>query len=188
MIAGLEPYEGALQVDGTQVTSPNKQRFVVFQDFNQLLPWKTVEANVTFKVTVNPKKLIHLVELEGFEHYFPHQLSGGMKQRVAIARALAVNPTVLLMDEPFGSLDAQIRRKLQHKLVEIWQQLHMTIIFVTHNIREAIILGERVIVLDKNGAISRIVRIVLPRPRDPSTSTFGTIWKTLLSDLEVTKN
>ena len=183
IIAGFEPAEGTLLIENREVREPSPDRFMVFQEFDQLLPWKTVEDNISFMCKTDPHMLISLVGLNGFEKSYPHELSGGMKQRVAIARALAVNPSVLLMDEPFGSLDAQMRRKLQSELIEIWQRIKMTVIFVTHNIRESIILGSRVAVM-RHGKVKDIIDIPLPYPRDPSCSKFSEIWKKLLKAIE----
>ena len=187
ILAGLESYEG--EISGED----EGQRFLIFQEFDQLLPWKTVTGNIEFGLKLRNERdcdekvngVVQLVGLTGFEEYYPHQLSGGMKQRVAIARALVLNPAVLLMDEPFGSLDAQMRRRLQNELVQLWQKIGMTIVFVTHNIRESIILGSRIMVLSHKGEIKDLVEVKIPRPRDPSTSKFGTLWLKLLSHLEV---
>lgn len=187
IIAGLESAEGDILIDSKKVNRPGPDRFVVFQDFDQLLPWKTVEKNISFMSKVDPANLISLVGLNGFEKSYPCELSGGMKQRVAIARALAMNPSVLLMDEPFGSLDAEMRRKLQVELEKIWCLVKKTIIFVTHNIRESIILGDRVVIFSKGypSKIKFIHNIGLSRPRDPSVSVFGELWKTMLEEVEV---
>jgi NitT/TauT family transport system ATP-binding protein len=192
VIAGFEPYEGEVLVNGKPVETPGPDRFVVFQEFDQLLPWKTVYRNIEFGLYlkgVEERKeaviaMISLVGLKGFEKSYPHQLSGGMKQRVAIARALAMSPSVLLMDEPFGSLDAQMRRKLQDEVIQIWRKIAMTVIFVTHNIRESVVLGSRVVVLSRGGRVKRIAEVDLPYPRDPSCSKFGELWKKLMEDIE----
>lgn len=193
IIAGFESYEGEVLVDGNPVTSPCPDRFVVFQEFDQLFPWKTVFKNIEFGLRIKGVKdrkkkvmeMISMVGLKGFENSYPHQLSGGMKQRVAIARALIINPSVLLMDEPFGSLDAQIRRRLQGELVQIWQEIHKTIIFVTHNVRESIKLADRVAVLTTNpGRNKAVVNIDLPRPRDPTSSHFGSLWNKTIGLIE----
>ena len=186
ILAGLESYQG--QVDGPDT------RILVFQEFDQLLPWKTVYQNVEFGLNVSNvhnevdqsiDTVIQLVGLRGFKSHYPHQLSGGMKQRVAIARALVMKPSILLMDEPFGSLDAQMRRKLQGDLIEIWKETRIMVVFVTHNLRESLILGDRIIVLGKDGKISFEVDVDLSRPRDPSSVRFGQLWKALLRELEV---
>jgi len=193
IIAGLESYDGEILIDGKPVKNPSPDRFLVFQEFDQLFPWKTVEDNIEFGLKLKKEEnlksktrlLIDLVGLKGFEKSYPHQLSGGMKQRVAIARAISMSPTVLLMDEPFGSLDAQMRRHLQIELERVWQKIRKTIIFVTHNIRESIILGDRVVVLTtRPSKIKHIQNIDLNRPRDPSSSEFGMIWKELVNQLE----
>lgn len=191
ILSGFEPYTGEVKVDGTKVESPAPDRFVVFQEFDQLLPWKTVYKNIEFGLRIKdmPKdkskkavmEVIELVGLSKFENSYPHQLSGGMKQRVAIARALVMNPSVLLMDEPFGSLDAQMRKKLQGELVRIWQKVPKTIVFVTHNIHEAIILGDKVFVMTQSpGRIKDIIDIDLPRPRTPSDRKFRRYWNKLV--------
>ncbi|GAI08887.1 unnamed protein product, partial [marine sediment metagenome] len=167
--------------------------FLVFQEFSQLLPWKTVYENVEFGLKLQnqrqPNKVkhtIHLVGLAGFEQYYPHQLSGGMKQRVAIARALVMNPSVLLMDEPFGSLDAPMRRKMRRELVQIWQKIRKTIVFVTHNIQESIILADRIMVLTRcPSKINALVHVDLPRPRGLATPAFGRLWQKLLNLTEM---
>lgn len=183
IIGGFETAEGQVLIDGKKFAKPSPDRFMVFQEFDQLLPWKTVEQNISFQSKVNPQKLLRLVGLEGFEKHYPHQLSGGMKQRVAIARALAMNPSVLLMDEPFGSLDAQMRRELQSEFIRLWRKIGVTVVFVTHNIRESIILGSRIVVFKKIGGIKRIVPVKLGYPRDPSHSDFGQIWKKLMEEM-----
>ncbi len=160
IIAGFEQYEGNILMDGQEITSPSPERFMVFQQFDQLLPWKTVVGNIELGLELKGmgclerecviEEVVSMVGLEGFEDHYPHELSGGMKQRVAIARALVMKPKVLLMDEPFGSLDAQLRRRMRLELLRIWDALDITVVFVTHNIRESIVLGSRVIVLSKS--------------------------------------
>ncbi len=186
ILAGLEPYEG-------EICNAEGQPLLIFQEFDQLLPWKTVYGNIEFGLKLRNEEdyaekindMVKLVGLKGFEEYYPHHLSGGMKQRVAIARALVLSPSMLLMDEPFGSLDAQMRRRLQHELVQLWQKIAMTIVFVTHNIRESIILGSRIMVLSRKGEIKEVVKVNLSRPRDPSTHNFGNLWLKMLSFMEV---
>jgi NitT/TauT family transport system ATP-binding protein len=165
---------------------------IVFQSFDQLFPWLTALENVAsalrFTRAVSDvaesrraaRIYLELVGLSGCEDFFPHQLSGGMKQRVAIARALSVRPRVLLMDEPFGSLDALTRATLQVELTRIWQETKVTILFVTHNIEEAIILGDQIVVLTaRPGRVAAILRNPLPRPRSPEEALFGKTWDTI---------
>ena len=176
LVAGFErPDSGSILVDGRSVTVPDPSRVVVFQEA-ALFPWLTVLGNVEFglrmtglpaaKRRARATEYVTLVHLSKFLHAFPHQLSGGMKQRVAIARALALQPAVLLMDEPFAALDAQTRAVLQNELLEIWELARPTILFVTHNVREATGLGDRVYVLSSRpGRIRDAQTITLPRPR-----------------------
>ncbi|MGD0337998.1 MAG: ABC transporter ATP-binding protein [Bacteroidota bacterium] len=176
IIAGLEqPDSGFLYCDGRVVTTPSTDRIVIFQE-PALFPWLRVVENVEFGLTVNkmpPKKrrevaqrFLSMVHLSRFQHAAIHELSGGMKQRVALARALALDPAVLLMDEPFGALDAQTRDLLHIELQEIWESTKKTVVFVTHNVREAIRLGDRVLVMSaRPGFIKREFIVNLPRPR-----------------------
>lgn len=170
-IGGFLPVaRGSIHLDGKPTSRPGPNRMMVFQEFDQLFPWMTALRNVTFAIRTTRKtgdhgdvedearRFLRLVGLEGFEGSYPHTLSGGMKQRVAIARALAVDPDVLLMDEPFGSLDAQTRVSLQNELNQIWERAKKTIIFVTHSLEEAIFLGQTIIVLSSHpGTVSKIV-------------------------------
>ncbi|MGE3065628.1 MAG: ABC transporter ATP-binding protein [Hyphomicrobiaceae bacterium] len=158
-IAGfMKPVAGDIRLDGQVVTRPGPDRMMVFQEFDQLLPWKTVLENVTFPMRVSGKwgrrearerarAAIAKVNLTKFCDAYPHMLSGGMKQRVAIARAMAMEPKVLLMDEPFAALDALTRRKMQEELLDLWNDVRFTVLFVTHSIEEAIIVGSRILVL-----------------------------------------
>jgi NitT/TauT family transport system ATP-binding protein len=178
MIAGfLKPLEGEMLVDGAQVAGPGADRAMVFQDY-ALLPWRTVESNVRFAMEnrrSRPSKAeqadrvteaLGLVGLTGFEKSFPHELSGGMRQRVGIARALVTKPDVLLMDEPFGAVDAMTREAMQAEFEKIIAATRQTVIFITHSIDEAVMLGDRVaIVSNRPGRIREVVDIDLPRPR-----------------------
>lgn len=176
IIAGLIPADrGEVIVDGQTVTAPGRDRCMVFQQFG-LLPWRTVLANVEFGLEIEgvgkeerrraAEKYLDLVGLKGFEHYYPHQISGGMQQRVGIARALSKQPDILLMDEPFGAVDAQTREQLQEELLRIWNQTDTTVVFVTHSIDEAIYLSDRVVVMQgRPGRIKEEVVVELPRPR-----------------------
>ncbi|MGC4394501.1 ABC transporter ATP-binding protein [Hydrogenophaga sp. T2] len=154
----IAPREGCITLDGVPVRGPGPDRIVVFQEFDQLPPWKTVLDNVLFPLQVSRRlpaeaareralSVLRRVGLGDFLHAFPHQLSGGMKQRVAIARALAMQPRVLLMDEPFASLDALTRRRMQEELLALWEEIRFTLLFVTHSIEEALVIGSRVGVL-----------------------------------------
>ena len=157
-VAGfVEPVSGAIRVAGRTSLSPGPDRAVVFQEFDQLFPWRTVLGNVTYPLRVNglsrrqaaatAREYLELTRLGHAADRYPHQLSGGMKQRVAIARALALDPALLLMDEPFGSLDAITRQRLQGELTRIVEQTRVTLLFVTHSIEEALVLGDRIVVL-----------------------------------------
>ncbi len=192
-IAGFEqPSGGSISIAGEPVKQPGRDRMVVFQSFEQLFPWLTVLKNITYALRVTrtftdsktrediARKYLNLVGLLGYEELYPHQLSGGMKQRVAIARALAVQPQILLMDEPFGSLDALNRNILQEELVRIWRETKVTILFVTHSIEEAIQLGNQIIVFETNpGRIKALIPNTLPRPRFPETPEFTELWREL---------
>ncbi|MCR5688341.1 MAG: ABC transporter ATP-binding protein [Lachnospiraceae bacterium] len=187
-IAGFESFTGQVILNGSAVTSPSPDRIMVFQTFEQLFPWKTVFGNVDFplkqtghKDKAERKRVVEdalkKVRLSEYAHYYPHQLSGGMKQRVAIARALALKPKLILMDEPFAALDAMTRRELQNELLLLSQTEDCTILFVTHNIQEAIILGTRNIVLHKGGKIVYDKRNDMEKPISPSSEGFGRIWQ-----------
>ncbi len=176
IIAGLaEPTDGMVYVDGEKVEGPGKDRGVVFQQY-ALFPWLTVRKNVEFGLKLQGKSkeecreiaehYLKMVDLLQFADSYPKELSGGMKQRVAIARAYAVNPKVLLMDEPFGALDAQTRTQLQSELLETWEKEQKTCFFITHDVEEAIILAQRVIVMSaRPGRIKDIIDINIPYPR-----------------------
>ena len=182
IIAGLlEPSSGDVYLDGKKIEGTSVERGVVFQGY-ALFPWRTVLKNVMFGLEMKkvPKKeaeeiarkYIKAVGLEGFENSYPKELSGGMRQRVAIARAYAVNPEVLLLDEPFGALDAQTRVQLQTELLNTWQNEKKTCFFITHDVDEAIILAQRVIIMSaRPGRIKRIVDIDIPYPRTQATKS-----------------
>ena len=175
-VAGfVRPFEGHVRVFRADVTGPGPDRGMVFQQ-PLLFPWKTVRANIAYgprmagrdssAVAAITDRLIELVGLSRFADSYPHMLSGGMQQRVAIARALAIEPRVLLMDEPFGALDAQTRLVMQENLLSLWAEVKTTVMFVTHDIDEAIFLADRVIIMGAGGRILRDLPITLPRPRD----------------------
>ena len=154
----VTPREGHIRLDGATITGPGPDRLVVFQEFDQLPPWKTVKSNVMFPLRASrllprrqaEERALHYLDkvgLAGFADAYPHQLSGGMKQRVAIARALAMQPRVLLMDEPFAALDALTRRRMQQELIALWEEFRFTLLFVTHSIEEALVVGNRILLL-----------------------------------------
>jgi NitT/TauT family transport system ATP-binding protein len=195
MIAGLEtPTSGELLLNGNPISKPGSDRGMVFQEF-ALFPWRTVRKNIEFGLEVKKippaerreisQRFIDLVGLKGFEEYHPYQLSGGMKQRVGIARALANEPTILLMDEPFGALDAQTRNLMQKELLRIWKETRKTVIFITHSVDEAVYLADRIIVLTtRPSRIKEIFRIETERPRDRASPDFANLRKRILSELE----
>ena len=178
IVAGLDPYSsGELLVDGQVIKGPSPERGMVFQGYT-LFPWKTVKENVMFgplmkgasnaSAESSAREWIDIIGLEKYQDQYPHQLSGGMKQRVAIARALVNEPKILLMDEPFGALDPHTRQKMQKHLMDLWQNIDITIIFVTHDMDEAILLADRIVALKANpGEIKEIIEVDLPRPRNP---------------------
>lgn len=183
MVAGLEkPSQGEIRLNGKPVEGPGPERSVVFQRYT-LYPWRTVLDNVAFGLEVQGvgkkarrERALDFLALVGLSEYataHPHQLSGGMRQRVAVARSLAADPDVLLMDEPFGALDALTRNTLQKELTRIWEEERKTILFITHSIREAVMLADRVAVMSSNpGSIREIINIDLPRPRDQHDPAF----------------
>ena len=195
LIAGLEePTSGRVLVDGQPVQGPGRDRVVVFQE-SALFPWLTVRGNVEFGLKMaglpaqdrreKSDKYLRMVHLTRFADFYPHQLSGGMKQRAAIARALAMDPKILLMDEPFAALDAQTRRLLHEELLEIWQETGKTIFFVTHNVREATVLGDKVVTISaRPGRIKRGYAIHLPRPRRESDPHLIVIQQRILLSLQ----
>ncbi|TNJ65564.1 ABC transporter ATP-binding protein [Paenibacillus hemerocallicola] len=206
IIGGLEKASsGSVKVDGKEVTGPGKERGVVFQQY-ALFPWKTVLKNVEFGLKLRglgkqerkekAESYLEMVGLKDFAHSYPKELSGGMKQRVAIARAYAVQPEVLLMDEPFGALDAQTRAQLQEDLLRTWQKEKKTCFFITHDVEEAVILAQRVIIMSaRPGRIKEMIDVDIPYPRDQATkldSRFveikNEIWSKVYKEyLEVSK-
>ncbi|NPT42749.1 ATP-binding cassette domain-containing protein [Paraburkholderia sp. 1N] len=182
ILAGLERQtSGSVLLDGKPVEGPGADRGMVFQGYT-LFPWLTVKKNVMFGLKMNGHSSLHaerealqwldLVGLTKFANAYPHQLSGGMKQRVAIARALANRPRILLMDEPFGALDAQTRAKMQTHLLDIWRNIDVTVLFITHDLDEAIFLADRILVLKANpGEVQELIEVPVPRPRDYSQVT-----------------
>ncbi len=201
IVAGLESATtGEVSLDGRRVHQPGIDRGFVFQN-DALLPWRTVFANaiigrevagpVGAKERDRTLELLKLVGLQGFEHYYPRQLSGGMRQRVNLARALAIDPEILLMDEPFAALDAQTREIMQTELLRIWERGHKTVLFVTHQIDEAVFLADRVLVFARRpGRLQAEVKIDLPRPRTLSmkrtpefVNLVDRIWRMIEDDV-----
>ncbi|HEY1362934.1 MAG TPA: ABC transporter ATP-binding protein [Xanthobacteraceae bacterium] len=194
MAGFLAPTAGEVRIGGRPVSGQGLDRGVVFQDFAQLFPWRTALGNVTFGLEM--KRIakaererialdqLRLVKLEKFAAAYPHHLSGGMQQRVAIARALAYNPSVLLMDEPFAALDALTRDEMQRLLAEVWRETRKTVVYVTHNVAEAVYLADRVVVMTPHpGRVKEQVPIALARPRDPLSIEFLDYQKLLLRHL-----
>jgi NitT/TauT family transport system ATP-binding protein len=183
----LKPTAGRIDIDGVAVTGPGTDRGMVFQD-SCLMPWRTVFKNVIFGLecqgldnaegTARAKEFIKLVGLAGFEEHYPHELSGGMQQRCNLARALTVDPKILIMDEPFAALDAQTREIMQAELLRIWRESQKTVLFITHQINEAIFLADRVIVFAaRPGRVKATIKIDIPRPRDLSVKRDQTFLK-----------
>jgi NitT/TauT family transport system ATP-binding protein len=195
IIAGfIKPTGGEIRIGGKAVTGHGMDRGIVFQDFAQLFPWRTALGNVAFGLEMKGMaktererialQQLQLVKLEKFAGSYPHHLSGGMQQRVAIARALAYNPAVLLMDEPFAALDALTRDDMQRLLADVWRETRKTVIYVTHNVAEAVYLADRVVVMSSHpGTVKIEVPITLPRPRDPLSVEFLDHQKQLLRHL-----
>jgi len=193
LIAGLDTsYSGSIVYQGKPITGTDLSRGIVFQE-HRLFPWLTVEENIAlaFSATNIAKeewrsrveKQISVVGLNGFEKAYPHQISGGMSQRVAIARALVLKPKLLLLDEPFGALDALTRLKLQQELQRLWEHEGLTTILVTHDVEEAVFLGDRIVVMESHpGRIKRIVPVPLARPRDRSSALFQRIKADVMAD------
>lgn len=195
IIAGfLKPSAGEITIGGKPVKGSGTDRGVVFQDFAQLFPWRTALGNVTFGLEMKgvgraereaiAMEQLRLVKLEKFAKSYPHHLSGGMQQRVAIARALAYNPAVLLMDEPFAALDALTRDDMQKLLADVWRETKKTVVYVTHNVAEAVYLADRVFVMSPHpGRLKSTVPVTLPRPREPLSVEFLEGQKALLAEL-----
>jgi NitT/TauT family transport system ATP-binding protein len=190
----VQPTAGTVAVAGKPVTGPGPDRGPIFQEF-ALFPWKTVLGNVMYglleqgvarpQAEAKARALIALVHLKGYEKFYPKELSGGMKQRVAIARTLAYGPSILLMDEPFGALDAHTRTGLQNELLEIWERDRKTVLFVTHSVEEAVFLSDRVVVLTRSpGRVKSIVDIDLPRPRRRADLLVDRRYQTFVVDIE----
>lgn len=192
MIAGFEfPTEGTIAVNGELVTAPSADRGMVFQQ-PTLMPWLPVWENVAFRLRlknvrkkqrrIEAQRYIDIVQLTGFENHFPSQLSGGMAQRVGIARVLLLSPRVILMDEPFSSLDAQTKLEMQEELVSIWQRFTATIVFVTHSVEEALILGTNIAVMTRRpGRIRELIKVDIPYPRDSTSPPFNDLKRHILS-------
>ncbi|HNX39843.1 MAG TPA: ABC transporter ATP-binding protein [Methanothrix sp.] len=194
IIAGLEEAsEGTVTLNGEPITGPSPERGMVFQEYS-LFPWRTVMDNIIFGLelkgvskderTERARQYLKMIGLEKFESRYPHELSGGMKQRVAIARALVNDPKAILMDEPFGALDAQTRNVMQSELLRIWQEEKKTVVFVTHSVDEAIYLADRIVIMSaRPGRIKDIIDIDLPRPRNRTSPEVNAIRDRILCDL-----
>ncbi|MEO1508329.1 MAG: ABC transporter ATP-binding protein [Cyanobacteria bacterium J06633_23] len=198
MVAGLSPVtRGEILLNGHPIQGPGPDRGMVFQNY-ALMPWMTVEENIRFAVetvypklspkqrTRNIKEQIQLVGLEGAEKKHPHELSGGMRQRVGIARALAINPQILLMDEPFGALDALTRGFLQSEVERIWEQQRKTVIMITHSIEEALLLSDRIVMMTRGPAarVDEILEVPFPRPRNRETIDQHPAYHDLKAEME----
>jgi NitT/TauT family transport system ATP-binding protein len=191
----VHPTEGVAKVKGKVITGPGPDRGPVFQEF-ALFPWKSVLGNVMYglrqqggttraEAEAQSRRLIEMVGLKGFENFYPKELSGGMKQRVAIARTLAYHPAVLLMDEPFGALDAHTRTRLQNDLLNIWERDRKTVLFVTHSVDEAVFLSDTVVVMTRApGRIKQVVDIDLPRPRRRAELLLDPTYQKYVVDIE----
>ncbi|MDK9689690.1 MULTISPECIES: ABC transporter ATP-binding protein [Azospira] len=189
-VAGFQPPSaGEIVIEGKKILTPGPDRGMVFQEY-ALFPWMTVAQNIAFGLQIQKKEkaeidltvnqLLDLLHLKDFRDRFPKDLSGGMRQRVAIARVLALDSPIMLMDEPFGALDALTRRNLQDELLRIWEKLNKTILFVTHSIEESIYLADRIVVMTyRPGTIKRDQYVTMPRPRDPSSHEFNELKREL---------
>jgi NitT/TauT family transport system ATP-binding protein len=190
----VNPTQGVARMKGSPITGPGPDRGPVFQEF-ALFPWKSVLGNVVYgprqqgvkaaEAEAQGRALIEMVGLKGFEHFYPKELSGGMKQRVALARTLAYHPAVLLMDEPFGALDAHTRTRLQNDLLNIWERDRKTVLFVTHSVDEAVFLSDRVVMMSRSpGRIKQIIDIDLPRPRRRTELLLDSRYQKYVVDIE----
>ncbi|SAI88024.1 ABC-type nitrate/sulfonate/bicarbonate transport system, ATPase component [Methanoculleus bourgensis] len=198
IIAGLEtPTTGSVTIDGSAVTGPDPKRGMVFQEYS-LFPWRRVIDNIAFGLEMKgvsreerrqtAEYYLKMVGLSRFRDAYPFELSGGMRQRVAIARALANEPDVLLMDEPFGALDAQTRNRMQKELLCLWKKTEKTIVFVTHSVDEAVYLSDRIIVLSpRPGSVQEIITIPWPRPRDRTSADFAEVRRRVLEMINETE-
>ena len=194
ILAGFDPpTDGEILIDGKSNKSSNTSIGVIFQEY-ALFPWRTALRNVEFGLEMNgasrkeredrARHFLELVHLADFADAYPHQLSGGMKQRVAVARAMAYDPALLLMDEPFGALDAQTRERLQALVQEVWQRTGKTIFYVTHNLSEAVYLAERIVIMTPNpGRVRKIVTVDLPRPRDALSPEFIELQREVTAEI-----
>jgi NitT/TauT family transport system ATP-binding protein len=190
----VNPTRGVTRMKGSPITGPGPDRGPVFQEF-ALFPWKSVLGNVMYgprqqgvkaaDAEAQARALIEMVGLKGFEHFYPKELSGGMKQRVALARTLAYHPAVLLMDEPFGALDAHTRTRLQNDLLNIWERDRKTVLFVTHSVDEAVFLSDKVVMMSRSpGRIKQIIDIDLPRPRRRTELLLDPRYQKYVVDIE----
>ncbi|GAA0178035.1 ABC transporter ATP-binding protein [Clostridium sediminicola] len=198
ILASLEKQTmGEIYLDNKIIKNPDLNRLIIFQDFNQLFPWKTIIQNITFPLNMNKignsrtereeiaMKYLSMVGLDKFFNYYPSELSGGMKQRASIARALALKPLILLMDEPFASLDAQNRTALQELLLDIWDKTKTTIIFVTHDIQESILLSNKIMVMgNAPNSLKKIINNTLKRPRDVTSKEFSEIYNDIYNEIK----
>ncbi|MBI2206757.1 MAG: ABC transporter ATP-binding protein [Candidatus Rokubacteria bacterium] len=195
ILAGfLTPTKGEVLMDGKTLHGRGLDRGVVFQDFAQLFPWRTAQRNVEFGLEMKgvprderaatARRFLTLVGLDKFTGAYPHELSGGMQQRVAIARALAYNPSVLLMDEPFAALDALTREDMQRLLADVWRETKKTVVYVTHNVAEAVYLADRIVIMTPHpGTVKSQITVTLRRPRDPLSIEFLEYQKRVVADL-----
>ncbi len=192
----VEPSGGHISIDGKPVHGPSPNRLLMFQE-PALFPWLTVKQNLKFALSTKlpraacearAREYLRLVELDGFENALPHQLSGGMRMRASLARALAMDPEVLLMDEPFGALDAQTRGQMHRLIQDIWTHTRKTVVFVTHDVREALLLADRVVVMaGRPGRVLQDLEVQLPRPRDPDDNELVTMSRQIREAIRTAK-